>query len=126
MKISLDAEPEGKYVEDMNYLNTPDNGGYFKAAAIVSDRIRVSDAYINGRAVAIERAATIVANNRERLRELGGITNIIRRVIAELDTPGIDDPSMGSSVWKWTPRSVLRDSASDLRVALQLRNRGEF
>ncbi|HSX23426.1 MAG TPA: hypothetical protein VLE97_11685 [Gaiellaceae bacterium] len=93
-----------------------------KAAGIIVDDVRASDAYRNGREEVLRSAVEQIGPSPsvERLRELGGLTEIVKRQIAQATTRGLDD-NLGSPMFPHTARRQLAREIAPLRTEVQMR-----
>jgi hypothetical protein len=92
------------------------------AAGVVTDRVRASEAYRLGREEAVRAAVKAVGPSPTvaLLKDLGGLTGVVRAQIARATTPGLDD-NLGSPMFPLTPRSLLVREAGNLRTEVQQR-----
>jgi len=102
--------------------NTPVTRGdpMSTAAGIVTARVRTSEAYRLGREEVIRAAVETIGPSPTvtRLKDLGGITEVVRSQIMTAPTPGLDD-NLGSSIFPLTPRSLLVREVGSLRSEVQ-------
>lgn len=93
-----------------------------KAASIITDDVRASDAYRRGREEVVQAAIDTIGPSPsvERLRSLGGLSQIVQTAIARASTPGIDD-NLGSPMFPHTARAQLRREIAPLRTEIQTR-----
>lgn len=91
-----------------------------KAANIITDDVRASDAYRQGREDVLRRATSAIGPSPsvERLRHLGGLTKIVTTAIDDATTPGLDD-NLGSPMFPHTARQQLRREIATLRTEVQ-------
>jgi hypothetical protein len=90
------------------------------AAGIVTSRVRASEAYRLGWNEVVQAAIKAIGPSPTvaRLRDLGGITRVVRDQIAIAKAQGLDD-NLGSPMFPLTPRSLLDREASTLRSEVQ-------
>jgi hypothetical protein len=90
------------------------------ATGIVTARVSGSEAYRLGREEVVRAAVETIGPSPTvaRLKEIGGITEVVRSQITRASTPGLDN-NLGSPMFPLTPRSLLVREASSLRSRVQ-------
>lgn len=90
------------------------------AAGVVTDRVRASEAYRLGQEEVVRAALRTIGPSPSvaRLRELGGLTEIVRGKIDRARTPDLDR-DLGSPMFPLTPRLQLARDAGVLRTRVQ-------
>lgn len=90
------------------------------AAGIVTARVRSSEAYRLGREEVVRSVVETLGPSPtvDRLKNLGGLTAVVRSQIKHASSPGLDD-NLGSPMFPLTPRSLLNREADTLRSRVQ-------